>query len=76
MIPGALKKADNAAKVSRICGQDNLVTAGGTTSATVCSKKYPFMLHFLTDDVEAAEGTTEVSFKNKGINLLFEQTSC
>lgn len=38
MIPGALKKADSAVKVSRICGKSQLVTAAGTTAASVCCK--------------------------------------
>lgn len=38
MIPGAIKKSDSAQKPEKLCGQSHLVTAAGTTTATVCCK--------------------------------------
>lgn len=77
MIPGALKKSDNAMKYSLICGQlKGLVTAdASTTNATVCSKKTPFMIQFFSDDTEDGEGG-EGPTATQGFSLLYEQTSC
>ena len=42
MIPGALKASDSALKSPKICGSKmGLITATGTTSATVCCKLNP-----------------------------------
>ena len=42
MIPGALKATDSALKSPKICGSKmGLITATGTTSATVCCKLNP-----------------------------------
>jgi len=78
MIPGAQKASDSALKPPRICGsQMGLITATGTTSATVCSKSYPFRIIFNSDSYEySAAANDEGTGGGEGFKLRYFQTSC
>lgn len=77
MIPGALKATDSALVSPKICGSKmGLITATGTTSATVCSKSYPFRIIFNSDSFEASVANGESVGGQIGFKVRYYQVSC
>ena len=78
LIPGALQSATgNVQGKDKICGRSaGLVTAnGGAASKTVCSKRCPFAISFLSDSFEFIEAAiSEAAKTNKGFRLAYIQT--
>jgi len=77
LIPGAVKAADSAIKSPKICGSKmGLITATGTTNASVCSKSYPFRIIFKSDGYEFSAANHEAVGGGKGFKLRYYQVSC
>jgi len=77
MIPGALKATDSALKSPKICGSKmGLITATGVTSATVCSKSYPFRIIFNSDSYESSLADAEATGGQIGFKLRYYQVAC
>jgi hypothetical protein len=77
MIPGAAKKADSAPVPPTQCGGlGGLVTASGTTPATICSRSSPFRIEFFSDGFEVAGAILEAMTKPVGFKVNYDQATC
>jgi len=77
LIPGA--SLAGAIKPNKICGNNmGIITATGTTSATLCSKALPFRIIFKSDAYEGwVDGTDdEVGGGNIGFKVRYFQQTC
>jgi len=78
MIPGA--SLAGAIKPDKICGNNmGIITAAGVTSATLCSKAYPFRIIFNSDAYEAwVDGSADETGGggNTGFKVRYFQQTC
>ena len=71
--------ATTALSANAFCGRSaGLVTAKGTTAATICSTTMPFNIRFLSDNYEFGGALLEAMdpTEQKGFRLTYIQTAC
>jgi len=78
IIPGAEQmNGDAIANDSAFCGGD-LNVAAGAGAASVCSKRLPFQVRFLTDNNEfmTEDTTAGTAINSKGFSIAFKLNAC
>lgn len=80
IIPGAEKDTNGAVKADQFCGRSQgLVTASmmtGMPGVTVCSRRQPFMITFISDQWEFADATDMEEKGGIGFKLHYMQEDC